>query len=157
MCFDPWARYLINPDHRAAAYATYDACSFSHFHLYFEEQLKEGLQPHLVTEMYLYNTDSPNLEVDVTNYVDKRVAALLAYDSQVDLMFDECREGCAPWAWMRRLFEKRTKKEITETIVKNLSGSPGRSIGLCYTEKFKVLPLYLAEIVPFLQISPRMD
>ncbi len=80
-----WARiYASHPDHlavgEAAACAVYpDARNpFAH-----PELLDEGLEPHTVPELWLMATDRADRAVDVTEWFDRKLAALRSHRSQV--------------------------------------------------------------------------
>lgn len=86
--FDPWAPYEGHPDHRAVSWAAMEAASFSHFPLYYPEQLQAGLEPFYVPETYFF-AKSPidvNRPVDIGGEaIERKVAALYCYDSQMVL------------------------------------------------------------------------
>jgi LmbE family N-acetylglucosaminyl deacetylase len=92
--FDPWAPYEGHQDHRAVAWAAMEATSFSHFPLYYPEQLKGGLEPWLVGEVY-YFAKSPvetNRPVDIGGEpVRRKIEALWCYESQMVLTLREAQ------------------------------------------------------------------
>jgi len=49
------------------------------------EHLKEGLAPVQVSQIYYFATDKPNLLVDVTGYLDRKLEAILQHKSQVGM------------------------------------------------------------------------
>jgi len=70
-------------DHRASAFAAMDAVTASPFPLYFPEQLKkENLQPWEVSEVYYYDTPSPNTWVDIAGTIEIKIDALAKHVSQ---------------------------------------------------------------------------
>lgn len=87
LCQSPerlWDRLgASHPDHLAAGEATVAAVypdarnPFAH-----PELLTEGLQPHTVTELWLMAGRDPNRVVDVTDAVDRKLAALRSHHSQ---------------------------------------------------------------------------
>ena len=97
--FQPFAVYTHDPepviirngfvnhsDHRATGLATVDAVyPAARDRLNFPEHLEQGLQPHKVRELYLWGANEPNFEVDITDVVDQKIAALVAHDSQFDV------------------------------------------------------------------------
>ena len=74
-----------HPDHRAVGGATMDAVyPFARNPFAFPELLEdEGLEPWVVAEVWLSGHDQPNLFVDVTDAVDRKLAALAAHESQL--------------------------------------------------------------------------
>lgn len=91
--------YLQHTDHRAAAMAACDAVypaarnamAFPHL------AIDEGLPPHEVAFLYLFWTDKPNVWVDVSATVDRKIAALREHVSQVRKP-DELEERIRSWA-----------------------------------------------------------
>jgi LmbE family N-acetylglucosaminyl deacetylase len=72
-------------DHRMAGMATTDAVyPFARDHLHFPEQItQDGLEPHKVRELWYWGADEPDVIVDVTDSIDKQVAAVVRHESQV--------------------------------------------------------------------------
>jgi LmbE family N-acetylglucosaminyl deacetylase len=72
-------------DHRHAGIATTDAVyPFARDHLHFPEHItKDGLEPHKVRELWYWGMDEPNVIVDVTDSIDRQVAALVRHESQM--------------------------------------------------------------------------
>src|SRR6266571_4404364 len=72
-------------DHRKAGIATTDAVyPYARDHLHFAEQITEdGLEPHKVRELWYWGMDEPNVIVDVTDSIDRQIAALVRHESQV--------------------------------------------------------------------------
>ncbi len=89
VCPDPTVRYygdsyLNHPDHRAAGDAALDAVFPSARTRYiFPELLAEGLEPHTVRQVYVRNSASPNLWVDISDTIELKIAALREHESQV--------------------------------------------------------------------------
>jgi LmbE family N-acetylglucosaminyl deacetylase len=82
---DPYRlRGFQHRDHRMVGLAATDAVyPFARDHLHFPEHLREGLEPHKVRELWYWGPDEPNVIVDVTDAVDKQIAALIRHESQV--------------------------------------------------------------------------
>ncbi len=114
---DPWRRYQIHPDHRAVGTAAVDAVVTARDHLYVPEQLAAGLEPHHVSHVFLFSTDSPDHLEDVSDFMDKKLEALGCHASQVGQVAD-WRDRVTLWA------------EQT-----------GELIGVQYAEAFKHLEL----------------
>ncbi len=76
---------LNHPDHRAAGQATLDAVfPAARDHLNFPELWKnEGLEPHIVREVWVAGTLSPNVTLDVTDTWEIKIKALFEHKSQI--------------------------------------------------------------------------
>lgn len=76
--------FINHPDHRAAGQATLDAVyPLARDHLAFPELLAEGFKPHKVKTVLLSNFDKYNFYVDISETIDKKLAALAAHISQM--------------------------------------------------------------------------
>lgn len=76
--------YVNHPDHRAAGeaalYAVFpSACT----RFIFRELLDEGLEPHKVSEIYLFATLEADTFVDITDTVELKIQALQCHRSQL--------------------------------------------------------------------------
>jgi len=80
---DPWRRWLLHPDHRAAGLLTVDGVVAARDPLYAPELAAEGLPPHRPHTVLLFGTDAPDEVVDVTETLDAKIAALREHASQV--------------------------------------------------------------------------
>lgn len=78
-----------HPDHLACAEATisaiYPDARNPHAHV---ELLAEGHEPHAVNWLWITQGRNPNLAVDITGVMDKKVAALSSHSSQVEWIED---------------------------------------------------------------------
>jgi LmbE family N-acetylglucosaminyl deacetylase len=83
--FFPNSSYINHPDHRAAGQATLDAVfPAAGSGMFFPElEQKEGLRPHKIRQVYVAGAVHPNTAVDVTNYIDRKIAALREHKSQI--------------------------------------------------------------------------
>lgn len=83
---DPYRiRSFQHRDHRKAGLVTTDAVyPYARDHLHFPEHLtQDGLEPHKVRELWYWGMDEPNVIVDVTDSIDRQIAALVRHESQV--------------------------------------------------------------------------
>lgn len=80
---DPWRPYQIHPDHRVAGWSAMDGVIAARDHLFFPEQLRDGLTHHRVPRVLLFGTAEPNVWFDVTRTMDKKIEALRAHVSQI--------------------------------------------------------------------------
>ena len=89
VCQDPTAYYfgdyyINHPDHRAAGEAALAAVfPLARDHLNFPEHLKQGLPPHKVPVVYIATTPNPTTWVDITDFLDIKLEAILQHKSQV--------------------------------------------------------------------------
>ncbi len=81
---DPVPPYRLHPDHRAVGRATLDALfPCARDPLTFAEQIRdEGLQAHIVPEVWLFATEVPDIWVNIVETLLRKIAARLAHVSQ---------------------------------------------------------------------------
>jgi LmbE family N-acetylglucosaminyl deacetylase len=79
LAHDPWRRYRLHPDHRAAGFIVTDSIVAARDPHFFADQ---GLAPHRPSALLLWEADEPNHVEDVTDFVETKIAALLAHESQ---------------------------------------------------------------------------
>jgi LmbE family N-acetylglucosaminyl deacetylase len=98
VCQDPTARwggtgYLNHPDHRAAGDACLDAVypSARDPHV-FPELLLEGLEPHKVREVFMSTQAHADVWVDISDFVDHKIAALREHVSQTGDRVEQLEE-----------------------------------------------------------------
>jgi LmbE family N-acetylglucosaminyl deacetylase len=80
---DPWRRWLLHPDHRAAGLLTVDGVITARDPLYAPELAAEGLPAHRPRSILLFGTDAPDEVVDIGATIDAKLAALRAHASQI--------------------------------------------------------------------------
>jgi LmbE family N-acetylglucosaminyl deacetylase len=76
---DPWKRYRLHPDHRAAGFLTVDAVVAArdpHF------SPDDDVAHHRPAALWLFEADEPDHVEDVVGFVDAKIDALLAHRSQ---------------------------------------------------------------------------
>ena len=117
LTIDPWRRYQLHPDHRAAGQAALDAVWAAREWYLFPEQLVDG-EPWRVKEIYLFWTDSADYWEDVSDSIDRRIAALMQHNSQVNGRMEAIAE--------------RIRKAAAET---------GKEHGFQYAEGFRRIKL----------------
>ena len=89
VCQDPTVRwvdtqYINHPDHRAAGEATLAAVfPAARDRMNFPELLAEGLEPHKVREIYLAGAQTPDVAIDITAYMERKLESLRAHVSQI--------------------------------------------------------------------------
>lgn len=104
---DPWRPYMLHPDHRAVGFTTCDAVVAARDHLFFSLHVKLGLSPHEPDEIYFTLPQEPDVCIDITDTIDKKIEALSKYKSQLDRY--------AGWeGWLRDWACEAAKKEKFE-------------------------------------------
>ena len=77
-------RYINHPDHRAAGEVTLAAViPGSDTRLAYPELVDEGLEPVKLTGVWLMMNTDPNLVVDITDFIDKKMESLRCHVSQL--------------------------------------------------------------------------
>ena len=108
--------YVNHTDHRAIGVATLDAVMpLARDRLTFPDHERQGLKPHRVEEVYLWNFEEQDTFVDISDTFDKKIAALKAHRSQISDEFIE--------------------------MIKIWNSEAGEKIGSKYAEGFKKLVL----------------
>jgi len=82
---DPWRPYLLHPDHRAVGFTTSDAVVASRDHLFLPAQTGAGFSPHCPHEIYFTYPENPDLFVDISETLDKKLEALGQHRSQLEI------------------------------------------------------------------------
>jgi LmbE family N-acetylglucosaminyl deacetylase len=78
---DPWKRYRLHPDHRNAGWVVCDAIVAARDPHFFREH---GIEHHRPAALFLWEADAPNHVEDVSAFVDRKLAALEAHESQFE-------------------------------------------------------------------------
>ena len=79
LAHDPWRRWRLHPDHRAAGFLALDGLVAARDPHFYPEQ---GLAPHRPSCLLLWEADEIDHVEDVTGFADRKVAALLEHRSQ---------------------------------------------------------------------------
>ena len=102
LCIDPYRSIShTHRDHRKSGQAAIDAAfTYAWSHLHFPEQITdEGLEPHRVSEAYLWGTEEADVFIDVGDYMQAKADSLTAHASQMSRRsndrFDWIRQSCA--------------------------------------------------------------
>ena len=77
-------RGVNHVDHRAAGFAAVDAVyPAARNAMAFPGLAREGLEPHRVRRVYLFWSNQPNVRIDVSATIDRKIAALRAHVTQI--------------------------------------------------------------------------
>jgi len=140
--FDPWAPFEPHPDHRQVAFAAVEAVSFAHMPLFHPEHEKGGLKPHLVTEQYLI-AKAPvhaNKVVDITPYIDKKIEALCAHDSQMKLTIDDLKmamEATGASSEVLKMLDRNNYRGLLNIYIRAWAQDVGKKAGFEFGEEFR--------------------
>ena len=140
--WDPWAPYEPHPDHRHVAMAAVEAAEFASMPLFHPEQIQEGLKPHLVAERF-YIAKFPERAdkiVDITEFMDKKIEALLAHDSQMKLTVDMarmCFETFGSEPETLALFDRDNYGPVLNMFIRAMGKKNGEKAGCEYGEAFR--------------------
>lgn len=118
---DPWKRYRLHPDHRHAGLLVCEAIVAARDPHFFPEQ---GLAPHRPTALLLWEADEADHAEDVTAFVDVKLAALEAHQSQ----FESTMKATDDDELVR--FRRRVQDRLA---------GHGRRIGVGAAELFKLI------------------
>ena len=142
--FDPFAPYEGHPDHRAVATAASEAASFSHFPLYYPEQIAESVAPHYVGETW-YFAKSPrdqNKFVDIDAYIDRKIDALCAHTEQMVLTVADMQHHLRASGLDIPFIGERSPRDYRDVIAEQMQRA-GRAVakraelGCTYAEGFR--------------------
>jgi LmbE family N-acetylglucosaminyl deacetylase len=122
---DPWRRWRLHPDHRAAGWLTCDAVVDARDPHFFPDM---GLGHHRPDELLLFECGEPDHYEDVTGHEDAKVAALLAHTSQLlpTMGIPDDDDGSA-----RAAFEQKVLDGLSDA---------GRRVGARSAEAFRRVP-----------------
>ncbi|MEM9465387.1 MAG: PIG-L deacetylase family protein [Actinomycetota bacterium] len=125
---DPWRRWRMHPDHRAAGFLTVDAVVAARDPHYHREHMGEGLAHHRPSALLLFECEEPDhVESIAPVHLDAKVDALLAHESQFEttMAIDEDDDGRQAQA-----FADRTLREARDH---------GRLAGIGLGEAFRLM------------------
>jgi LmbE family N-acetylglucosaminyl deacetylase len=84
LTWDAFRRGFNHREHRITGQVAIDAVyPLARSPLYFEEHLLEGLRGHECNEVWLAGTDQPDHWVDVSDYFETKLDAILCHESQI--------------------------------------------------------------------------
>jgi LmbE family N-acetylglucosaminyl deacetylase len=124
LAHDPWKRYRLHPDHRAAGFLAVDGIVAARDPHFFPEQ---RLAPHRPSALLLFEADQPDHVEDVERMLDRKVAALFEHRSQLrsTMHIDDPDDTGQVELFRRRVHERAAEH--------------GALVGLAAGEAFKLL------------------
>ncbi len=140
--FDPWAPFEPHPDHQMVAQAAVEAIGFSQNPKFYPEHFKKGLKPHLVAEVYYFAKANVHADtiIDISNFIDQKIEALCAHDSQMKLTIDEMKlalqaNKVAPKTTAS--LDRNNYRGVIDLMVKMYCGEIGKKAGYQFAEAFR--------------------
>lgn len=126
---DPWKRYRLHPDHRAAGFLTTDGLVGARDPHFFPEH---GLAPHRPSVLLLFEADEPDhVEAVELHHLEAKIAALESHRSQYEsTMFISDDADEERIAAEQERFRTRIRDEATDA---------GRPFGLARAEVFRYM------------------
>jgi LmbE family N-acetylglucosaminyl deacetylase len=118
---DPWKRYRLHPDHRHAGFLACDGVVAARDPHFFRDH---GLAHHRPEALLLWEADQPDHAEDVSDFVDVKLRALAAHESQFESTMKASDEA------QMAAFEQR---------VRNRLGDLGRPFDIDAAEVFKLI------------------
>lgn len=125
---DPWKRYMLHPDHRAAGMGAVDAAVAARDHLFFPDQLGRGVSKHRPDCLLLWSADQPDHWEEISATFDTKISALLEHSTQGPTTMGDAQDAEPNLAAFR-------------TRLEEWSASQGATVGIDRAEAFKRVPL----------------
>ncbi len=121
---DPWKRYRLHPDHRAAGFLLTDAVVAARDPHFFPEL---AAPPHRPTTLLLWEADEPDHVEDVGDHLETKLAALLCHRSQ--------------YRSTMRVDDPAAAEQLEgfRTRVTGRAAEQGQRAGVAYGEAFKAI------------------
>ncbi len=122
---DPWKRYRLHPDHRAAGFLTVDGVVAARDPHFFPQQ---GVAAHRPSELLLFEADEANhAEPGDPQWLDHKIGSLLTHESQLETTHFYRVGAPADRAAARAAFADDERRKMAEA---------GRPFGLALAEVF---------------------
>lgn len=142
MTWDPWAPCEPHPDHRHVGMAAVEAAEFSAMPLFHPDQVREGLKPHMVPERYYFAKvpERADRVVDISAFIDRKVEALLAHESQMRLILQTARmalEAVEGDSEILKLLDIDHPGPVLDLFIRAFGAKAGTKVGYAYGEAFR--------------------
>jgi LmbE family N-acetylglucosaminyl deacetylase len=140
--FDPWAPFEPHPDHQMVMQAAVEAAGFAQNPKFNPEHFSEGLKPHMVAELYYFAKANvhANTFIDISKFMEKKIDALCAHDSQMKLTIDEMKMALeanhiAPKT--AKSLDRNNYRGVIELMARLYAEGIGKKAGYKYAEEFR--------------------
>ncbi len=142
LSFDLSAPFEPHPDHRHVAAAATEAVAFANLPLYHPEQIKDGLEPHLVPYRYWFakNDAMVNRVEDVSASIDTKIKALCAHRSQMRAMMTDIKMAISATGKHQQFLpflDEDNYAPAVDFMIKAWAASVGAKAGFEYGEAFR--------------------
>jgi len=121
---DPWKRYRLHPDHRAAGFLAVDGVVAARDPHFYPDQ---DAPPHRPSALLLWEADEPDHVEDIDGWVDAKVAALMEHRSQFETTHEIADTDDLDQV---ARFHRKMAERAAEA---------GALAGLAYGERFKLI------------------
>lgn len=121
---DPWRRYMLHPDHRAAGWGAVDGLVAARDHLFFTHQLAEGLRHHRPDWLLLWAPDEADHWEDISETLDVKIEALLRHTSQGATTMGDAHQD-------------HERRDAFTTEIRHRAAQLGEPAGLAAAEAFR--------------------
>lgn len=112
-------QYIFHADHRVVGELAFDAAYPAALNRnFFPAQLREGLSPHAISEIYFFATAQPNIWIDISSTLKLKIKALRCHRSQIK------------------------NPEKMEKFVRSWFGAWGKEKNFAYAERFRRLQIF---------------
>ncbi len=81
---DPWRHYMLHPDHRSVGFAVIDGIVSARDHLFMPGLGQIGIGVWRPEALFLWSAEQPDYVEDVSDFVERKIAALREHHSQLD-------------------------------------------------------------------------
>lgn len=132
MTLDPCRPYEMHPDHLTVGRMAAEAAVFAGFPHFYPEHLRAGLEPCFVRELWLYYTHEPNHYEDVAPFMEKKIVACFAHESQVMMAGFQKKQVRSS----EESAEELGREEFRRLAVTSAENA-GRRRGCRYAEEYK--------------------
>lgn len=126
LTFDPWKKYMLHPDHRAIGWGVIDGIVAARDHLFFPDQLVDGLTKHRPQAILLFAPEEADHHEDIGSSFETKIDALLCHSSQAKTTMGNAHDSTEA----RNEFSSR---------IREWSERMGEEAGLELAESFKLL------------------
>ncbi len=124
---DPWKRYRLHPDHRAAGFLACDALVAARDPHFFTDH---SVTHHRPAALLLFEADAPDHVEDVTGFGSAKISALEAHESQFESTMGVNASEADQRAAQLERFRRRVRDDLAAT---------GRLLGVAEGEAFKLI------------------
>jgi len=133
LAHDPWKRYRLHPDHRAAGFVAVDGVVAARDPHFFPDH---GIAHHRPRALLLFEADEPDHVEDVSGFAEAKIAALEAHQSQFETTMRISDEDTGK---EREAFRRRVLEDL-ETTARWAAGTDlGSAVRTGQAERYKLI------------------